>query len=110
MGANTIVDMAVYNNSDLATQFFDGTRIGKIEPGAKADLVLVDFDPITELSVDNLPWQIIFGFRDSMVTTTIVNGKVLMKDRKLTTLDEKEINIKARALSKEVWQRYAKQF
>jgi cytosine/adenosine deaminase-related metal-dependent hydrolase len=109
MGANTIVDMAVYNNSDLATQFFDGTRIGRIEPGAKADLVLVDFDPITELSVDNLPWQIIFGFRDSMVTTTIVNGKVLMKDRKLTTLDEKEVNIKARALSKNVWQRYAKQ-
>lgn len=110
MGANTIVDMAVYNNSDLATQFFDGARIGRIETGAKADLILVDFDPITELSVDNLPWQIIFGFRDSMVTTTIVNGKVLMKDRKLTTLDEKEINIKARALSKDVWQRYAKQF
>lgn len=109
MGANTVVEMAVYNNSDLTTQFFNGERIGRIEQGAKADLILVDYDPITDLNVDNLPWQIIFGFRDSMVTTTIVNGKVLMKDRKLTTLDEKEISQKARELSKGVWQRYAKQ-
>jgi len=110
MGANTIVDMAVYNNSDLITRFFNGERIGRIETGAKADLILVDYEPITDLTVDNLPWQIIFGFRDSMVTTTIVNGKVLMKDRKLTTIDEKEINQKSRELSKGVWQRYAKQF
>jgi putative selenium metabolism protein SsnA len=110
MGANTVVDMAIYNNSDLTRQFFSGERIGRIEPGAKADLILVDFDAITELTVDNLPWQIIFGFRDSMVTTTIVNGKILMKDRKLTTVDEKEINQKARELSKVVWQRYLKQF
>ncbi|MRS02878.1 hydrolase, partial [bacterium] len=110
MGANTIVDMAIYNNSDLASQFFDGQRIGRLEEGAKADLILVDFDPITNLSTDNLPWQIIFGFRDSMVTTTIVNGKVLMKDRELTTIDEKEVNQKARELSKAVWQRYEKQF
>ena len=110
MAASTIVDMAIYNNSDLATKFFDGERIGRIEPGAKADLILVDFDPITEVTVDNLPWQIVFGFRDSMVTTTIVNGNVLMKDRKLTTLDEKEISRKAKELSKDVWQRYTKQF
>lgn len=110
MGANTVVDMAVYNNSDLTTQFFNHQRIGRIEQGAKADLILVDYDPITDLNVDNLPWQIIFGFRDSMVTTTIVNGKVLMKDRKLTTMDEKEISRKAKELSKGVWQRYAKQF
>lgn len=110
MGANTIVDMAIYNNSDLASRFFEGIRIGRIEEGAKADIILVDFDPITELTVDNLPWQIIFGFRDSMVTTTIVNGKILMKDRVLTTMDEKEINQKARELSKAVWQRYAQQF
>jgi len=110
MGANTVVEMAVYNNSDLTTQFFNGDRIGRIEQGAKADLILVDYDPITEINIDNLPWQIIFGFRDSMVTTTIVNGRVLMKDRKLTTIDEKEIAKKARELSKGVWQRYAKQF
>ncbi len=110
MGANSVVDMAINNNSDLVTQFFNGSRIGRIEVGAKADLILVDFDPITEVTVDNLPWQIIFGFRDSMVTTTIVNGNILMRDRKLTTLDEKEISQKAKELSKGVWRRYKNQF
>lgn len=110
MGANAVVDMAIYNNSDLVTQFFNGARIGRIEIGALADIIFVDFNPITEVTIDNLPWQIIFGFRDSMVTTTIVNGKILMKDRVLTFLDEKAISIKAKELSKGVWQRYDNQF
>jgi hypothetical protein len=41
-----------------------------------------------------------------MVTTTIVAGKVLMKDRALLTLDEKEIATKARELAPKVWRRY----
>ena len=110
MNGNNVVEMAVYNNSDLATQFFDDVRIGRIEKGAKADLILVDYDPITDFTVDNLPWQILFGFRDSMVTTTIIDGKVLMRDRIILNLDEKMIAKEARQLSKDVWARYSQQF
>ncbi|MFN8412330.1 MAG: NAD(P)-binding domain-containing protein [Anaerolineales bacterium] len=53
---------------------------------AAADLIFVDYHPFTPLTDGNLPWHIIFGFQQSMVTTTIVAGKVLMKDRKLLTL------------------------
>ncbi|MCX6054596.1 MAG: putative aminohydrolase SsnA [Chloroflexi bacterium] len=109
MSGSTVVEMAVYNNSDLATNYFN-KRVGRIEAGAAADIILVDYLPITELSAGNLPWQILFGFRDSMVTTTIVNGKILMKDRKLLFLDEIEISKKATELSREVWKRYEKQF
>ena len=55
-------------------------------------------------------WQILFGFRDSMVTSTMVAGKFLMKDRKLMTLDKEEIFRKAYNLSKDVWLRYQRQF
>ena len=41
-----------------------------------------------------------------MVTTTIVNGVVLMKDRQLLMLDEAEITSKARQLASESWERY----
>jgi hypothetical protein len=41
-----------------------------------------------------------------MITTTIVGGKMLMKDRELLTLDEAEITAKARELSAETWKRY----
>ena len=54
----------------------------------------------------NLPWQIIFGFNESMVTTTIVAGKVLMEDRQLLTLDEASITSEARALAPQIWKRY----
>jgi hypothetical protein len=40
------------------------------------------------------------------VTTTIVAGKVLMRDRELLTLDEEQITANARSLAPKVWQRY----
>jgi cytosine/adenosine deaminase-related metal-dependent hydrolase len=110
MNGNNVIEMAIHNNSDLASHFFGGNKIGKIEVGAKADLILVDYLPFTELSVENLPWHIIFGFRDSMVTTTIVDGRVLMKDRKLLFLDESTISKEATKFSTEVWKRFARKF
>jgi hypothetical protein len=44
-----------------------------------------------------------------MVTTTIVAGKVLMKDRELLTLDEKDISAKSRKIAPKVWERYQKE-
>jgi hypothetical protein len=44
-----------------------------------------------------------------MVTTTIVAGKVLMKDRELLTLDEEEIGAKSREIAPRVWERYQKE-
>ncbi len=105
MNGNSIIKMAVENNADLASHFFKD-KIGRIESGAKADLILVDYHPITPISVDNLAWHILFGFRDSNVTTTIVDGNVLMKDRKLVNLDENEICEHSVNVAKDVWDRY----
>jgi cytosine/adenosine deaminase-related metal-dependent hydrolase len=110
MNGNSVIKMAVDNNSRLVSHFFKGDSIGKIEVGAKADLVLVDYSPITELNSDNIAWHIIFGFRDSMVTDTMVNGNWLMNDRKLCNLDEEKISAHALSLSKEVWKRYHAKF
>ena len=106
MNGNTVVEMAVYNNAALASLYFPEAPIGVITPGAVADLIFVDYLSPTPLSPENLPWHILFGFRESMVTTTIVSGKILMKDRQLLTLDEKEIAGKARELATKTWKRY----
>lgn len=111
MNGSKVVEMAAYNNAKLANHFFPQTgKIGVIEEGAQADLILVDYTPYTEMTVGNLPWHIQFGFRDSMVTTTIVAGQVLMKDRSVLSLDKEEVFRKAFKLSKEVWKRYNEQF
>lgn len=110
MPANIIQEMAVVNNRALVETSFNGLKIGKIAEGYTADLILVDYQPFTELNKDNLPWHIVFGFRDGMVSTTIVNGRVIMQNRKLTLLDEEEIIKEAIKVSKFVWKRYHDSF
>ena len=100
------VQLGVYNNSALANKFFPEAALGRITPGAFADIIFVDYHPHTPMTAGNLPWQIIFGFNEGMVTTTIVAGEVLMRDRKLLTLDEEVITSNARQHAPEVWKRY----
>ncbi len=106
MNGYDVVQMAIYNNAALAGVFFPEAPLGILQKGAAADLILVDYHPFTPLTPENLPWHILFGFHESMVTTTIVNGNVLMRDRQLLTLDEAEIAAQARRLAPQVWERY----
>ena len=101
-----IARMATEHNARLAECFFPDAHLGELAPGAAADLIFVDYHPFTPLHAGNLPWHILFGFEASMVTTTIVNGRLLMRDRQLLTLDEKAIAAEARALAPALWQRY----
>jgi putative selenium metabolism protein SsnA len=106
MGGYDVQQMAIYNNAALASVFFPDAPIGQIVPGAVADLIFVDYHPFTPLTDGNLPWHIIFGFQQSMVASTMVAGKFLMKDRKLLTLDEAEIAERAREIAPRIWARY----
>jgi putative selenium metabolism protein SsnA len=106
MNGYDVVQMAIYNNAALAEVFFPETNLGMLAPGAAADLIFVDYQPFTPLTAGNLPWQIIFGFNESMITSTMVAGKFLMRDRKLLTLDEEAIAAEALELAPKVWQRY----
>jgi putative selenium metabolism protein SsnA len=107
MNGYDVIKIAVNNNSMLATQIWGGMRVGIIEPGAAADIIFVDYHPITPLSPGNLPWHILFGFRDGMVTMTMAGGKVLMKERKLLFLDEEGIAAKSREVAAQTWARVA---
>lgn len=106
MNGMDVKRMAIDHNSALAGVFFPAARLGVIEVGAVADLIMVDYYPYTPLTAANLPWHILFGFHESMVTTTIVGGQVLMHERKLLTLDEEEISAKASEIAPAIWARY----
>lgn len=110
MGGYDVVQMAVYNNAELVANQFNGLHAGEIAVGAAADLILVDYQPITPLTAGNLPWHILFGFNESMITTTIARGKVLMLNRELLTLDEAKIAAEARNRAEAVWKRYGQEF
>lgn len=109
LGADRVVEMAVHNNRKLAAQFFD-RPVGIIEPGAYADLILLDYYPTTPLTADNLPWHMLFGISGSHVHSTIVHGKVLMRNRELLTMDEADVTDRSRAAAANTWERYWEMF
>ncbi|NOH02405.1 MAG: amidohydrolase family protein [Chloroflexi bacterium] len=106
MGGYDVQQMAIYNNAALASVFFPAAPIGQIVPGAVADLIFVDYHPHTPLTEGNLPWHIIFGFQQSMVASTMVAGKFVMKNRELLTLEEAEIAARAKEIAPRVWKKY----
>jgi putative selenium metabolism protein SsnA len=92
-------------NSAIASECF-GRTVGKLIPGAHADLVIVDYDPPTPLCTTNITSHILFGVSGRSVVTTIIGGRILMRDRKLLALDEPEIMARARASAAKLWQRF----
>jgi cytosine/adenosine deaminase-related metal-dependent hydrolase len=110
MGGYDVIKLAYANNARLARLFWPDAPLGELSVGAYADLIFLDYHPFTALTPGNLPWHILFGMGGSLVTTTIVDGKVLMRDRQLLTLDEAAIAARARELSAQVWERYRAQF
>ena len=105
--AGQVVQMAWNHNARIAQAYFPalGQQFGQLAKGAPADVILVDYDPPTPLTSDNLPWHIIFGIDGTGVDTTIVAGQVLMRNRELLTLDEAAIMARARELAGKLWQR-----
>ena len=104
MPGGDVWQMAYDNNAALARVFFP-KPIGELSAGAFADIVFLDYAPPTPMSTGNLPWHVLFGVDGAHITHTIASGKVLMKDRQLTTLDEAAIMAKARELAVGVWKR-----
>jgi putative selenium metabolism protein SsnA len=108
MTGDTVMKLAYENNAHIAAECGGWAEpLGELAPGALADVVLLDYYPYTPLTADNLPWQIIFGVDGAHVNTTIVGGQVLMRDRKLLTLDEERIAAQAREYAPKIWGRFA---
>ena len=105
MPGDQVIAMAYTHNARLAAQHFP-QPLGEISVGAGADLILLDYHPITPLSADNLPWHILFGVSGSHVTHTMVAGRWLMKQRELLTLDEAAISARSRKAAASTWQRF----
>jgi cytosine/adenosine deaminase-related metal-dependent hydrolase len=93
-------------NAEIASSFF-GKPLGRIAVGAPADLIVSDHIPFTPLTPDNVLGHVIFGVAAEPINTTIVDGKILMHDKKLKTIDWEEVSERAAKLSPETWKRFA---
>ena len=92
------------NNRKIAGEYFEG-ELGILKEGALADVIVVDYDPLTPLTENNINSHILFGMMGRSVVTTIINGKTVMHDRKLVGINEKEIFEQSRAAAQKLWDR-----
>lgn len=95
------------NNAKIASKFYP-KKLGVLEPGAYADVILVDYSPPTPLNENTFLGHFLFGICEAKVDTTIVNGKILMKNGKLLNLDEATICAFSREQASDFWKRFAK--
>jgi 5-methylthioadenosine/S-adenosylhomocysteine deaminase len=70
-------------------------KIGSLETGKRADIVIVDFDGLHQTPFYNMYSHLVYATKSTDVRTVLVDGKLLMKDRKLLTLNETLIKQKA---------------
>jgi 5-methylthioadenosine/S-adenosylhomocysteine deaminase len=66
-------------------------QIGAVEPGCLADLILVDMSGAHVQPLHSVTASLVYSTRASDVQTVVVDGKVIMRDRQLLTLDKAEI-------------------
>ncbi len=77
-------------------------QIGSLEAGKKADVILVDTSGPHATPMYDVYSQLVYALRGSDVKTVIVNGKLLMENHHMLTLDEDKILCEARAYQKKL--------
>jgi 5-methylthioadenosine/S-adenosylhomocysteine deaminase len=77
-------------------------EIGSIEKGKRADLVIVDHDSLNQIPLYNVYSDLVYATKASDVATVIINGKIVMRDRRLLTLDEAAIKEGARVFREKI--------
>ncbi len=87
--------MLFENNAAIANRYFK-TPLGVLKEGAAGDVIVVDYNPPTQLDASNINGHMLFGMTGRDVVTTVANGRVLMKDREINVIDVEEAMAKCR--------------
>ena len=71
-------------------------QIGSLETGKRADIVIIERDALNQIPLYNVYSDLVYATKGWDVLTVVVNGRILMRERKLLTLDEPAIKEGAR--------------
>ncbi|MGH9942159.1 MAG: amidohydrolase family protein [Pyrinomonadaceae bacterium] len=66
-------------------------EIGSLEEGKRADLIVVDLDSLNQTPLYNIYSQLVYATKATNVRTAVIEGRIVMRDRRLLTLDEEAI-------------------
>lgn len=96
--AYEVLQMATVNGA----QSLGFEDVGMIAPGFKADLITLDFDQPHLYPRFSIPAHLVYAAHAGDVRTVLVNGRMIMEERKLLTLDEKKVCAEAERRAKRI--------
>ena len=88
MSAETVLAMATLHGASVLGA---ANEIGSLEPGKKADIIVLDLDQPHLTPFFNIPSLLVYAARGADVVHSIINGRIVMRNRQILTLDEKMI-------------------
>jgi 5-methylthioadenosine/S-adenosylhomocysteine deaminase len=94
--AQTALDMATIGGAKALGM---DRQIGSLEAGKRADLIAVSMSAARQTPMYDAVSHLVYTTNGDDVRTTIVNGKVLMQDRQVKTLDRRQVIADANALA-----------
>jgi 5-methylthioadenosine/S-adenosylhomocysteine deaminase len=99
LGAKGVVEMAT---TEGARALHMEKEIGSLEAGKKADIILLGLDAPNAVPMYDVYAQLAYALKGSDVETVIIGGRVVMRDKKLLTVDEPAAITKAREFKNKI--------
>jgi 5-methylthioadenosine/S-adenosylhomocysteine deaminase len=96
MSARTVLSMAT---SGGATAIGMGDLVGSLEVGKRADLIQVGFDDVHHIPTFDVISHLVYVTDEQDVATVIVDGKILMEEREILTIDTAKVAKEAHELA-----------
>jgi len=101
-----VVPQLLAVNADVAGRFLDEPLLGRLVPGAPADLCVLDAAPPTVVSPNNVFAHLVYGGAVTPVRHTIARGRALLEDHRFRTMDPVAIADEARRVTPALWERF----
>jgi cytosine/adenosine deaminase-related metal-dependent hydrolase len=84
-----------------------GVRLGRLEPGAAADLLVTRYVPATELTAENLVDHLLYGMGAEFVRHVMVDGRWVLRDGHIVSCDPAQVRRRAVPVARGLHQRMA---
>ena len=104
MPAETVLEMATLGGARVLGM---EAEIGSLEVGKKADVIVVDLNRPHLQPVYNVVSHLVYAATGADVRDVIIDGKIVMQNRQLLTLDEERILARMKEIRENIWKRIA---
>jgi cytosine/adenosine deaminase-related metal-dependent hydrolase len=95
----------LFDHNKTILERFIGGKVGTLKQDHYADIIIVDYKGPTPVNANTINSHLFFGVSGRHVDTTIINGRVVMRERELAGIDEEALMAKSREQAEKLWAR-----